>query len=239
MEGSMLMEEEFWHEAERVWAYASGTRPKNRVLKYRQAVCLHNIGEDWPKTVSVLQEVVNAPLTLRYDPFNPNQKLPPLDAWLWLASAEHRMGHFEEARGHVDSFLAKAGEKHGSMEWASKILAEVRFAERQLAAPTNASVAPMEVNSESNETHPVLTADGRTLFFSSNRGRSNGSNHGRVDPNSKAHYTTSTKRRWDRTAHGPIRNTLTSECATMRRWWVQMLLAKSSWCLTTTAGPMS
>ena len=188
MEGSMLMEEEFWHEAERVWAYASGTRPKNRVLKYRQAVCLHNIGEDWPKTVSVLQEVVNAPLTLRYDPFNPNQKLPPLDAWLWLASAEHRMGHFEEARSHVDSFLAKAGEKHGSMEWASKILAEVRFAERQLAAPTNASVSPMEVNSESNETHPVLTADGRTLFFSSNRGRSNGSNHGRVDPNSKAHY---------------------------------------------------
>ena len=28
MEGSMLMEEEFWHEAERVWAYASKPVPK-------------------------------------------------------------------------------------------------------------------------------------------------------------------------------------------------------------------
>ena len=33
IEGSILMEEEFWHEAERVWAYAMKTRPKNRVAK--------------------------------------------------------------------------------------------------------------------------------------------------------------------------------------------------------------
>ena len=34
----------------------------------------------------------------------------------------------------------------------------------------------------------MLTVDGRTLFFSSNRSRSNGSNHGRRDPNTLAHY---------------------------------------------------
>ena len=68
----MLMEEGFWHEAERVLSYASNARPKNRVLKYRRALCLHRIGEDWPETVATLQEVVSAPLTLRYDPFNPN-----------------------------------------------------------------------------------------------------------------------------------------------------------------------
>ena len=114
--------------------------------------------------------------------------IPPVDAWLWLANAEHRMGEFDLARKHVDAFLAKAGEKHGSSEWASKILAEVRFAERQLAKPTDAEVMSMALNSEGNETHPVLTADGRTMFFSSDRARSNGSNHGRVDPNTKTHY---------------------------------------------------
>ena len=46
LEGNILMEEEFWHEAERVWAYASKTRPKNRVVKFKRAVCLANIGED-------------------------------------------------------------------------------------------------------------------------------------------------------------------------------------------------
>ena len=188
IEGSILMEEEFWHEAERVWAYAMKTRPKNRVAKFKRAVCMSEIGEDWPSTKTLLEEVARGGLTLRYDPFNPNQMIPPVDAWLWLANAEHRMGEFDLARKHVDAFLAKVGEKHGSSEWASKILAEVRFAERQLAEPTAAEVLSMSVNSEGNETHPVLTADGKTMFFSSDRARSNGSNHGRVDPNTKTHY---------------------------------------------------
>ena len=187
-EGSILMEEEFWHEAERVWAYAMKTRPKNRVAKFKRAVCMSEIGEDWPATKALLEEVTQGGLTLRYDPFNPNQTFPPVDAWLWLANAEHRMGEFDLARKHVDSFLAEAGERHGSTEWASKILAEVRFAERQLDNPTDAFVSSMSVNSEGNETHPVLTADGQVMFFSSDRARSNGSNHGRVDPNTKTHY---------------------------------------------------
>ena len=187
-EGSILMEEEFWHEAERVWAYAMKTRPKNRVAKFKRAVCMSEIGEDWPATKALLEEVTQGGLTLRYDPFNPNQTFPPVDAWLWLANAEHRMGEFDLARKHVDSFLAKAGERHGSTEWASKILAEVRFAERQLDNPTDAFVSSMSINSEGNETHPVLTADGQVMFFSSDRARSNGSNHGRVDPNTKTHY---------------------------------------------------
>jgi len=187
-EGATLMEEEFWHEAERVWAYAMKTRPKNRVAKFKRAVCLSEIGEDWPTTKILLEEVTKGGLTMRYDPFNPNQVIPPVDALLWLANAEHRMGEFDLARKHVDAFLSKASEKHGSMEWASKILAEVRFAERQLSDPTGATIEAMEVNSEGNETHPVLTADGKTMFFSSDRARSNGSNHGRVDPNTKTHY---------------------------------------------------
>lgn len=187
-EGSILMEEEFWYEAERVWAYAMKTRPKNRVAKFKRAVCMSEIGEDWPATKALLEEVTQGGLTLRYDPFNPNQTFPPVDAWLWLANAEHRMGEFDLARKHVDSFLAKAGERHGSTEWASKILAEVRFAERQMDNPTDAFVSSMSINSEGNETHPVLTADGQILFFSSDRARSNGSNHGRVDPNTKTHY---------------------------------------------------
>ena len=188
LEASILMEEEFWHEAERVWAYASKKRPKNRVIKFKRAVCMAKIGEDWSSVKTILDDVCKADLTLRYDPFNPNQKLPPLDALLWLASAEHRLMEFGASKEHVNSFLAQAGEKHGFTEWASKILAEIRFAEKQMASPSNAQVRAMDINSDANETKPVLTVDGKTLFFSSNRPRSNGSNHARVDPNTRAHY---------------------------------------------------
>lgn len=188
VEGSMLMEEGFWHEAARVWTYAAKSRPKNRVLKYRRALCLHNIGEDWPEIKAAFAEVVDGPLTERYDPFNPNQRIPPVEAWLWLASAEHRMMEFDAARTHVDAFLSTASEKNPAMEMASKILDEVRFAEQRIASPSGAVVRPLDLNSDAHESHPVLTADGKTLFYSSNRSRSNGSNHGRVDPNTKAHY---------------------------------------------------
>ena len=188
MEGAMLMEEGFWHEAERVLSYASNARPKNRVLKYRRALCLHRIGEDWPETVATLQEVVSAPLTLRYDPFNPKQRLPPVDAWLWLASAEHRVGNFEAARNHVKSFLAKAGEKNGATEWATEILEKIKFAEEKLAHPTEALVSSMNANSEADEAHPVVTADGQSMFFSSNRDCSDRSGERRIDPNSEEQF---------------------------------------------------
>ena len=58
-EGSILMEEEFWHEAERVWAYAMKTRPKNRVAKFKRAVCMSEIGEDWPATKALLRRSPN------------------------------------------------------------------------------------------------------------------------------------------------------------------------------------
>lgn len=188
IEGSILMEEGFWHEAERVWSHAIETRPKNRVLKYKRALCLFEIADNWVETKAAFEEVVDGHLTLRYDPFNPNQVAPPIEAWLGLASTEHRLGEFDAARLHVEKFLEKAGEKHASTEWAAKILSELRFAEMQLESPTSATVAPVEFNSEAHETHPVMTADGRTLYFSSNRSRSNGSNHGRVDPNTKEHF---------------------------------------------------
>lgn len=182
------MEEGFWHEAERVWTHLSETHAKNRVVKFKRAVCLSEIGEDWPAAKLLLEEVTKGGLTKRFDPFNPNQMIPPVDALLWLANAEHRMGEFELVREHVEAFFVKAGEKHGSTEWASKILAEIRFAENQMQNPTSAVVIPMSVNSQNNETHPSLTADGKTLFFSSNRPRSNGTNHGRMDPNTREHY---------------------------------------------------
>ena len=188
MEGNILMEEGFWHEASRVWAYAEKTHPHNRVVKFKRGVCMSEIGGHWEEVAAQFEQVTGPSLTLRYDPFNPNQKLPPVEAWLWLAEAHHRLEHFESAKSAVDKYLAKVGDKHPSLEWASDILDNVRFASRAIENQTSSHVTPLAMNSEAQETHPVITADGQLLFFSSNRSRSNGSNHGRVDPDTREHY---------------------------------------------------
>ncbi|MCH1589052.1 MAG: hypothetical protein L7S02_07640, partial [Flavobacteriales bacterium] len=122
MEGNILMEEGFWHEASRVWAYAEKTHPQNRVVKFKKGVCMSRIGGHWDEVASQFEKVTGPSLTLRYDPFNPNQKLPPVEAWLWLAEAQHRLERFEAAQSAVDRYLSVVGDKHPSLDWASSIL---------------------------------------------------------------------------------------------------------------------
>ena len=78
VEGSILMEERFWHEAERVWAVATERSPKNRVYKYKHGMCHLEIAEDWKAACEALGEAVAGPLTTKYDPFNQRQSSPPL-----------------------------------------------------------------------------------------------------------------------------------------------------------------
>ena len=70
MEGNILMEEGFWHEASRVWSYAEKTHPQNRVVKFKKGVCMSRIGGHWDEVAAQFEKVTGPSLTLRYDPFN-------------------------------------------------------------------------------------------------------------------------------------------------------------------------
>ena len=188
VEGSILMEEGFWHEAERVWSEATQRSPKNRVYQYKFGLCHLEVAEDWQAASDALAEAVSGPLTSKYDPFNQRQSSPPLEALLFLAEAKRRLGQFGEAKTHIADFNRKAGRKHNYAELAERMLVDIAFAENQLANPSATEIEALNVNAASDESRPMLTVDGRTLFFSSNRSRSNGSNHGRRDPNTLAHY---------------------------------------------------
>ena len=188
VEGSILMEEGFWHEAERVWSEATQRSPKNRVYQYKFGLCHLEVAEDWQAASDALAEAVSGPLTSKYDPFNQRQSSPPLEALLFLAEAKRRLGQFGEAKTHIAEFNRKAGRKHNYAELAERMLVDIAFAENQLANPSATEIEALNVNAASDESRPMLTVDGRTLFFSSNRSRSNGSNHGRRDPNTLAHY---------------------------------------------------
>ena len=98
LEGNILMEEEFWLRRKGC-EHTRKTRPKNRVVKFKRAVCLSYIGEDWPATkAAFMKSGAEGRVALRS--IQPNQKLPPIDAWLW-PSAEHRLMEFDAAKAHV------------------------------------------------------------------------------------------------------------------------------------------
>ena len=188
VEGNILMEEGFWHEAERIWSAVAQRSPRNRVYQYKHGFCLLKIAEDWQAAAEALSEAAGGSLTPKYDPFNQRGTSPPLETLLHLAEAKRRLGEFGQAKTHIQEFKRKAGRKHSFADLAQLMLDDIEFAENQLANPTSATIEALNVNSGSDESRPMLTVDGRTLFFSSNRSRLNGSNHGRRDPNTLKHF---------------------------------------------------
>jgi len=187
-EANTLMEEGLWHQAARTWEEALKKEPGNRNARFRRAICLFEMGENLWNVQGELERSLDGNVARRYDPFNETNDLPPVEAWLWLATVEHRLMDFDQARIHIATFAEAAGDKHVSTDLASKLIAEIQFAQTQLDNPRDITVTNMTVNSEADESHPVLTADGETLFFSSNRLREDGSNAKRLDPNTQAHY---------------------------------------------------
>lgn len=187
-EGTMLMEEGFWNEAIRVWNYAIKLQRNNRNFAYKRAECWYKIGEDWAMVREELLKAADGTLAIYYDPYDAFNRKPPIQIWLLLAATEHRLSEFDKAKGHIDMYLEAVTEKHPYMELASKLLDEIRFAKRSMERPEDVVVSRLSFNSTDQETNPMITADGKTLYFSSNRARSNGSNHGRLDPNTQQHY---------------------------------------------------
>ena len=170
-EGNTLMAEEFWVEAERVWDAALSRRPDDRTLKFKRGICLHELGSNWPECKRMFDEVVEGELVLNYQPYDAVFTNPPLESWLYLASAEHRLLQFDSAQHHVQTFLQKAGDKHPYREFSEKLQEEIEFARAQMGQPGGWVIEPMLLNSNADERSLALSWDGRTLFFSSSRPR--------------------------------------------------------------------
>ena len=55
----------------------------------------------------MFEEAVQGSLVLDYEPYDAILNDPPLESWLYLASAEHRLLEFDSAMHHVQSLSFK------------------------------------------------------------------------------------------------------------------------------------
>ena len=171
VEGNTLMAEGFWVEAERVWNAALFRQPDNRTLKFKRGICLYELGSNWLECKRMFEEAVQGSLVLDYEPYDAILNDPPLESWLYLASAEHRLLEFDSAMHHVQSFLQNAVVNHPYREFSEKLQEEIEFARGQMGQPAGWVVEPLSLSSSADDVSLALSWDGRTLFFSSSRAR--------------------------------------------------------------------
>ena len=97
---------------------------------------------------------------------------------------------FDEAKNLLSRFNVETKKWNPLRRKADLLKRNIDAAPNFIASPIDVTVTNMGplINSEFDDTHPVIRADEKQLFFTSHRARSNGSNHGYFDPNSKEHY---------------------------------------------------
>jgi hypothetical protein len=97
---------------------------------------------------------------------------------------------FEEALSLLNRFDVEAKKGNPLRQTSNVLKTNIETAQNLIASPIDVQVRNMGplINTEFDDTHPVIRADEQQLFFSSQRPRSNGSNQGSVDPNTKDHY---------------------------------------------------
>jgi len=191
-QASILSEEGIYHEAARVWKGLVDDYPDCGNYRYHYAVCLLNSGAP---AASVNKELTNSisvsgSLISGSGEFNEDICAAPVDVLVYASQVKLLLLEFEEALSLLNRFDVEAKKGNPLRQTSNVLKTNIETAQNLIASPIDVQVRNMGplINTAFDDTHPVIRADEQQLFFSSQRPRSNGSNQGSVDPNTKDHY---------------------------------------------------
>jgi hypothetical protein len=191
-QASRLSEEGFFHEAARVWKGLVDEYPHCGNYRYHYAVCLLHSGEPIMTIEKQLSLSISSSgaLISGSGKYNEDKCDAPVDVLVYAAQVKMLLLEFDEAKNLLSRFNVETKKWNPLRRKADLLKRNIDSAPNFIANPIDVTVTNMGplINSEFDDTHPVIRADEKQLFFTSHRARSNGSNHGYFDPNSKEHY---------------------------------------------------
>lgn len=154
---------------------ASGKRlveldPENANFNFRYGLALNQTTSDLDESFIYLENASKntAP---KIDMFNSKEKRAPIDAIFYYAISLHRYGQIDDAINLYNDFILKAGEKHTYYQHAQLSLIQAKNAKKIGYNEEVKSLDPLgeTINSKSAEFAPIISFDGSTLYFTSNR----------------------------------------------------------------------
>lgn len=119
-----------------------------------------------------------------YDAFSVNEKSSPLDAYYYLGRCFHYAEDINSARKYYQEFIDKSQNKAELVPIAELTLIQCDIAEEFMKYPRNYEIINVgeAINSENPEYAPVVSLDGKSLYFTSRRLREDKSNEDIKDP---------------------------------------------------------
>lgn len=169
-EASRLMLEGHWKRAASVWSELLKEHPSNRNYLYLYGHCLLEIPGRRAEAVPPLLKAIQGGFATAYNPMNPFEERPPIEALGDAVRARQLEGEYHEAVILADRLLAMVGALHRLYSQATHVKESCMFALEAMARPSTARLTNLvELNTPLDDYAPVVSVDGSELFFTSHR----------------------------------------------------------------------
>ena len=183
-EANKLMEEKFWYQAIKEWKKVLALDPENLNVNYKLGYCLLNTENEKVDALKYLEIACSKKLNKNYDPFEPTEKLPPVDALFLLGQAQHLNMQFDQSIKTFVKLKTQVSREHRLVPEANYAIKICEEAKKQVANPVNYKITNVGniINGKYADFSPVLTFDESSIFFTSRRLRPDSTNSEIRDP---------------------------------------------------------
>lgn len=186
--GNNLMQDNFHVEAKRIWLYLLEKDSLNPNLNYKAGVSYYYIKE-YDAAIPHLRIATNK-IKGGYIDYVPNFDFAPHDTYYYLADCLHKAEKLDEAKKYFNLAIENLKKKNPMVAKSEHALKQIQVAEKLMAQPVGYEIKNMGdiINSAYAEHSPVVSLDGTTIFFTSNRLRKDSSNLRYISPQTGGYF---------------------------------------------------
>lgn len=179
VECSRFLQENFFHFADLVTDKLLSVNPKNGNYNYRKGFILLGMNKS-PELALKHLEIAAEKTEINYDIYSPKETSAPIDVFYYIGVCHHRMGNLDKALEFYNKFMNETQKGSTLIPIATRKIAQVGSAKAMGIYNSNAVL--MDINSPFNEFCPIVSAEGKSLSFSSTRPRTDNSSAAYVEP---------------------------------------------------------
>jgi tetratricopeptide (TPR) repeat protein len=183
MQASTLMQDGYSYYAEILVDRLIQLKPESSNYNYRKGFLCLEIRKDYLTAIPFLQKAV-VDTDQNYDMYSSKEKSAAIDALFHLAACYHLNEEIDSAEVYYNKFKEVSKKKSELLPVVEVRLVQCTEARKQIANPVKVYLKNMDapINTDYPEYSPVISLDGRSLYFTSRRPWENNETDAYKDP---------------------------------------------------------
>lgn len=188
-QANLLTEDGYYGLAVPIWLDLIKVKPDNANLQYKIGRCYLDMGIDREQALPYLIKASEGVKRI-YDPFSSDFEGSPVETYFYLGKAYHIGTDLDSAEHFYRKFLSDAGKKHYLRPEAERGLEMCAVARELMKNPVDVDIVNIgsPVNSPYAEYSPIVALDENTLYFTSRRLRTDGTNERSIEATTGLFY---------------------------------------------------